>query len=357
MQKLLFTASLITAMAMASSLAAQVPQHLVVPPAYANTDAISFNWLAGASRDVRQQTLIGANHLTALHGTAIEAIEFRRTAENEIFTGGTTNLTVTLSTSTSPTHDVSSSFANNIGSTQVQVFSGAVTFPTSPAVVGQTVNWTANNVVRIQFTTPFLYSGGRLCIDITGTPIIGQNADWWMADAEFEDIPGTISDLGGGCGTYANSSFIAEYSLVVGGYAHMTAFGSPFGLAIAAIGQSGGPVPLSALGFTPPGNCNLMLSSLMILEPMLFIPDSNPIVAASGGRADLELKIPNIPGAQGLTLATQWFDWSETATTRALQWTIASTPTLDMALIEGHPLEAKGNVTTHLAHVIRFEYQ
>ncbi len=357
MKKSLQTLSLMTAAFLVSSLGAQTPQHLVVPPAYANTDAVSFNWLAGASRSVRQQTLIGANHLSAMTNKTINAIEFRRTAENDTFTGGTANMTVTLSTSSAPTHEVSSSFANNIGSTLVQVFSGPVTFPTSPPVAGPTVNWSTNNVVRIQFATPFIYTGGRLCIDITGTPIAGQQANWWMADAEFEDIPGTVTDLGGGCGSYATSSFVAKYSLVVGGYTKMTAYGTPWGLAIAAIGNPGNPVPLGALGFTAPGNCNLMLSSLMILEPMLFIPDANPILASSGGRADFELKIPNIPGAQGLTLATQWFDWTETATTNALEWTILATPTLDMALVEGHPLEPTGNVTGHLAHVMRFEYQ
>ena len=355
MHQPLSTVSLIIAIAMASSLTAQ--SHIVVPSSYGTTDGNSHNWLGGASHLQRQQTLIGANHLSAMVNKTISAIEFRRTAGNQTFAGGTANMTVTISTSTSTTKDVSSTFANNIGSAPVQVFSGNVTLPTSPPTVGPTVNWTPNNVVLISFTTPFLYTGGRLCIDITGTPIAGQEANWWMADAVFEDIPGTVTDLGGGCGTYSDRASIQDYSLMVGGYAHMTAFGSPLGLAIAAIGAPGTPLPLSALGFTPPGNCNLMLSSLMILEPMLFIPDSNPIVAANGGRADFELKIPNIPGAQGLTLATQWFDWSETATTRALQWTITSTPTVDMALIEGTPLGSTGNVTANLAHVIRFEYQ
>jgi hypothetical protein len=350
---------LLTAMAVAvaPSLVAQNQQHLVVPAAFGATDAISFNWLAGASREVRQQTLIGANQLSAMVGKAIEAIEFRRSADSAAFAGGAAHMTVTMSTSAASTHEVSSYFASNHSPNSLQVFSGTVGFPTSPPAPGPSVGWTADNTVRIQLTSPFLYAGGRLCIDITGTPIAGQNANWWMADAEFEDIPGSVTDLGGGCGTYANSSFIAENSLVVGGYAHMTAYGSPLGLAVAAIGQSGSALPLALLGFNPPGNCNLMLGSLITLEPMLFAPDSNAIIASSGGRADLEIKIPNVAGAQGLRLATQWIDWSEAATTNALEWTIASTPTLDMVLIEGNPLEATGNVTAYLAHVMRFEYQ
>lgn len=344
-------------LALATTVYAQAPQHVVVPSPYASTDAISYNWLAGASRVVRQQTLVGASHLTAVVGKAIHAIEFRRTAANEVYAGGTATMSVNLSTSALPALEVSSTFANNIGTPPVQVFNGTVTFPTSPPATGPTVAWTTNNIVRIQFTSPFIYNGGRLCIDITGTPIANQTADWWMADAEFEDIPGTVTDLGGGCGPHAHSGFVAEYSLVVGGYAKMTAYGSPYGLAIAAIGQPGNPLPLSILGFAPPGNCNLMLGTLDILEPMLFVPAPNPLLASVGGRADFELKIPNLPGAQGVTFATQWFDWTQSSTTNAMEWTVMSTPTLDMALVEGHPLEARGNVSPHSAHVIRFEYQ
>ena len=46
------------------------------------------------------------------------------------------------------------------------------------------------------------------------------------------------------------------------------------------------------------------------------------------------------------------------ATSNAIQWTIASAvPTLDMALVEGHPSAAGGEVSVHLAHVMRFEFQ
>jgi len=42
----------------------------------------------------------------------------------------------------------------------------------------------------------------------------------------------------------------------------------------------------------------------------------------------------------------------------AIQWSIAqSIPMLDMALIEGHPSETIGEVSVHLAHVIRLDYQ
>lgn len=60
----------------------------------------------------------------------------------------------------------------------------------------------------------------------------------------------------------------------------------------------------------------------------------------------------------GLALTTQWLDLTQVATSNALQWTIASTiPTLDLALVEGHPQEASGLASVHLAHVLRFEHQ
>lgn len=83
-----------------------------------------------------------------------------------------------------------------------------------------------------------------------------------------------------------------------------------------------------------------------------------PELAARGGRADLELPIPALPALLGVTLTTQWFDWTQQATSDAIEWTIAPTlPTLDMALVEGHPSEATGLATPHIAPVLRFEFQ
>ena len=56
-------------------------------------------------------------------------------------------------------------------------------------------------------------------------------------------------------------------------------------------------------------------------------------------------------------MTTQWLEWSQLATSNALQWSVASAvPTLDMALVESDPSQSKGNVTVFLAHVMRFEY-
>lgn len=138
----------------------------------------------------------------------------------------------------------------------------------------------------------------------------------------------------------------------------MIAYGSPNGLAIAVIGPQSPPIPLTTLGFTPPGACDLRIFPVDILIPMFFVPDPDPVFAGNGGRADLRVKIPNLPGAQGLTLTTQWFDWTQQATSNALEWTIAaSAPSLDMASIEGHSGSPTGKASVHIAPVIRLEHQ
>jgi hypothetical protein len=357
----------IAAALLAAAAVAQVPQHVVVPGVYTANDAVAFVWLPGASQPVRQQTLVGTSHLQPLLGRVLTALEFRRTAANEVYGGGTADMTVTLSIAPHQPLSCSSTFATNVGAPAVQVYSGPVVFPTSPATPPPSpttaIPWSVDNVVRIPFTQPFLYLGGTLCIDIIGQPIAGQNADWWMADAEFEDISGTVQDLGGGCGAYGGPqhewSYVEPRSLLPGGYARFSAYGTPWGLALAAFGQKSlWPIPLSALGLAAAPGCNVHLQSMDLLLANVFVPDPLPILATRGGRADFEIKLPAIAAVLGLSFTTQWLDWSQAATSNAIEWTVASSiPALDMALVEGHPLEAQGDVSVHLAHVLRFEYQ
>jgi hypothetical protein len=60
----------------------------------------------------------------------------------------------------------------------------------------------------------------------------------------------------------------------------------------------------------------------------------------------------------GMTMTTQWFEWSQLATSNAIEWTVAgSMPTLDMTVVEGAAGDATGLVTVNIAHVLRFEHQ
>lgn len=342
----------------------QSTQFHVVPATYASTDAVSYEWIAGANADLRQQTLIGASHLTGLVNHPIHAIELRRTAANEIYQGGTANLAVTLSTSPNAPLSCSQTYQNNVGPDALQVFAGPVTLPTSPATTGPTVAWTPNNIVRIVFQTPFLYQGGTLLIDVVGQPIAGQNANWWMADAEFEDIKGTTTQVGPGCGAYGGPthewSHVARRTLLPGAHARFWAYGPPNGFAIAAFGAaSPTPIPLASFGIPAPG-CDMHLLPQLILSTTvtMFEPESNPLLAPYGGVADIRIKLPADPWIFGMRLTTQWLELSQPATSNAVEWTVASAmPTLDMALVEGSPLESFGEVSVHLAQVFRLEYQ
>lgn len=359
---LIWTTLVITNLATPSG--AQAPQHLVVPAAFATTDAVSYNWLAGASSDLRQQTIVGASHLQALLGRELRALELRRSAANEVYHGGVANLTVVLSTARHEPLRCDSAFAGNIGPDATQVWSGQVAFPTSPIPAGPQVGWTINNVVRIPFQTPFVYTGGTLCIDIVGQPIAGQTADWWMPDAEFEDVRGTVVDLGGGCGAYGGTthtwSHAASRTLLPGAYARFWAYGPRNGLAVAAFGfGSPTPIPLASLGVNAPG-CSMQLQPNLVLASVvtLFEPEVHPHLLAYAGNAEVRVRIPPEPWVFGLTLTTQWLEVGQPATSNAIRWTVAGAlPTLDMALIEGVPAEARGEVSVHLAHVLRFEYR
>lgn len=335
--------------------------HTVVPPQFATNDAVHQTGVPGVV-DQRTQILVGPSHLASMIGQDIQAIELRRSAANEIFIGGKIDLTVYLSIAPHGPLDCSNIFSNNAGPNPTLAFFGQVTVDDSPANVGPTINWSSDNKVRIPVSSIFTYTGGTLCIDIVGHPVNGEELQWWAADATFEHHPGTVTNLTGGCGgvggTQGDWSAIERHSLVVGGHAHMIAHGTPNGLAIAAIGPQSPPIPLTTLGLTPPGACDLRIFPIDILVPAWFDPGSNPAYALNGGRADLSIKIPNIPGAQGLTLTTQWFDWSQQATSNALEWTIAaSIPTLDMASIEGHSSSLTGKASVHIAPVIRLEHQ
>lgn len=352
---------LLLPVAIALGVAALAQSSLVIPAAYATSDAVSYLWIPGASRDVRQQTLIGASHLTSLVGRALTALELRRTAANEIYQGGVAQLTVSLSTPPNTPLSCSQAFAANIGCNSLQVFSGTVTLPTSPPETGPAVSWTPANIVRIVFQTPFTYLGGTLCVDVIGHAVAGQNADWWMADAEFEDISGATLEIGQGCGAYGGAqhrwSHVAQRSLLPGAYARFWACGPQYSVGLALFGASGCAIPLPLLGLPAPG-CSLYLSTLDAVMLAVFEPEPAPVPASSGGIAEVRIQIPSNPAVLGFTLTTQWLEWSQLAVSNAIQWTIASAiPALDMAVVEGHATELTGEVAAHMAHVMRFEFQ
>jgi hypothetical protein len=357
------TLAILLAAATAATAAAQ--SHVVVPAAYTGTDALSYEWLAGATRLHRQQTLVGASHLTALVGRTITAIELRRTTVAEGYNAGAMDWNVTLSTSPNQPVECSNLFAANVGQDAVNVFQGSVALPASPPTTGpgSTIAWSASNTLRVALATPFVYQGGTLCVDVTGTPIAGQEA-WWMADAAEEVVAGSQAvDVGAGCGIYGGPthrwSQVHVRSLVPGGRGVFRATGTPNAPTLAMFGAAmPNALPLSLLGITTPNCfCHLDPLSIAAMVPALFEPESHPL-AFPTATAQVLVTIPASPAVFGFQMTTQWFDLAQLATSNAVTWTIANAiPSLDMALVEGHPLGATGTVTNYLAHVLRFEYQ
>jgi hypothetical protein len=356
------TTKLLSLAATISALSAQ--GFVVVPAAYATNDASAYEWIAGATDEQRQQTLIGASHLPAsMLNRPIVAIEMRRSVFADAFVAGSVNLTVTLSISPSNPLTPSNVFATNVGSNPQQVFQGTVAIPASPATgpTQTTVAWTSNNTVRIDLTTPFVYTGGTLCVDITGAPITGQTT-WWMADAVEEVIPGTSAvDIGAGCGIYGGPqrrwSTVHARSLAPGGQGVFRAEGTPFGIGLAMFGLPS--TATTQLPFIGPGcSTNLdMATGIITALPALFEPEVHPDLQGVA-TAEVLFAVPASGSLFGIGLATQWFDWPQWAVSNTIDWKIGSAiSSLDMALIEGHPLDATGNVTNYLAHVMRFEVQ
>jgi hypothetical protein len=349
-------------------LLAQVPTFQVAPASAAVNDENSYVWLAGASQPLRQQDLIGQSHLTAMIGRSITAIEMRRTAAAEIYQGGSTNLTVKMSISPNTPLQVSHIYAQNLGPTPTQVFSGTVTIPTSPATPAPStgpvaVGWTPNNTIRIPLQTPFLYTGGTLCIDYTGQPIAGSEANWWMTDAIEQSISGSSVDLGGGCGIYGGPNKrwakVSNSSLVPAARAAFTAFGTPNSIGMAVVGlPSAVGLPLLATGLTTDPTCQLHLATIDLIALDTFTPEGIPGLLASGSPASLRFPIPGTAAVFGITYATQWYDLAQQASSNAIQWTIASAlPSLDQAHVDGVTTIGEGEAFVHIARVIRFEHQ
>ncbi len=346
-------------MAVVGVAAGQTPSTLVVPAAHAMTDGASFVWVPGACDDVRQQTLIGAAHLTPMVGSAISAMELRRTAAAEAYQGGSAALTVSLSTTLREPIACSELFAENSGTNCVQVFQGTVAIPTSPATTGITVPWSSDNVIRIVFQQPFVYSGGTLCVDITGLAIGGQNATWWMADAAMEPHGGTVMEVGAGCGPRSGGSWslVSPETLVPGLRAEMDAYGTPGNWAVAAVGPAISGFPLQAIQLGQLG-CFGYLGDIYLMQVAQFQPFPEMALQPRGGLAEFRPQIPSASWVLGVQLTTQWLDLVDLVSSNAITWTIDSAmPTLDMALVDGMASDVGGSVTTNLAHVLRFEYQ
>jgi phosphatidylinositol-3-phosphatase len=117
-----------------------------------------------SSKPIRYQQVFDASQFSRLNpgGGLINRIAFRGHGPGVPFTGTVAQLQVDLSTTSKTPDGLSSTFAENVGSDDTQVFSGplsaAITFSGDPTTFEVVVN----------FTTPFFYnpSKGNLLLDI-----------------------------------------------------------------------------------------------------------------------------------------------------------------------------------------------
>lgn len=338
-------------------------QTTVVPAGFDSVDAPSQLWIAGAMADLRQQILVDASHLVAMSGRSLTAIELRRNVADETFGAGTCQLAVTLSTSGQAPMAARRTFAANVGIDAVQVFSGLVGLPQSPNAP-TTPPWTAPHVVRIDFTVPFLYQGGTLCIDLVGQAIAGQETSWWMADAAYESLQGTANRFGDGCGSYGGTNghwfHVDPATLLPGGEVRFEADGPAGHLGFLLFGTPAvTPIALTAMGLPAAPECRSQLDPANVLGVAAapFAAASVPGSAALGV-AEVYLRLPTTSPFFGFSFSTQWLELPTFATSNGVRCTTASgLPALGLALVQGHPLEADGTVNLRCGPVLRFEHQ
>jgi len=138
---------------------------LVVPNQWSTAQGDAGNLLPlFSSQPIRYQQVFDASQFSRLNpgGGSINRIAFRGHGPGVPFTATISQLQVNLSTTTKTPDGLSSTFAENIGTDDTQVFSGplpaAVTFTGGPT----------NFEVVVNFTTPFFYNPakGNLLLDI-----------------------------------------------------------------------------------------------------------------------------------------------------------------------------------------------
>jgi len=338
--------------------AARAQLQATVPPTADATEGTSVLWLPGTDHAMRQQTILDGSLLTGFVGRDLVALSFRRNGHAAALAGGTAHWTVHVAHAPWGPLQASTSFAANAPAPQL-VHQGTVLFPASPAPTG--AGWAVQDTVRIDFAQPFRYLGGPLVVDITGS--LGAAGSFsWPADAVRESVSGTVTNVGDGCGTLGGAlhrwAHALPGTLVAGGTAQFTAWGTPGGFGMVCIGSSAlaNLYPLAAVLPGAPAGCNVHLVDVLASAAVPFGGPVDSGLTALGGMAHFLLPVPNQPFALGAGFASQWVDLAQSfATSNAELWTIApAAPALGMTTVQGLASETSGTVDPTVAHVLRF---
>jgi phosphatidylinositol-3-phosphatase len=178
-----------------------------------------------SSQPIRYQQVFDAGQFSRLNpgGGLINRISFRGHGPGVPFTATVPQLQVNLSTTSKTADGLSSTFAENVGPDDAQVFSGplqaAVTFTGDPT----------NFEVVINFTTPFYYdpAKGNLLLDVrnmqggTEVPPLDQELDGTDATDDsvsrvynYGDVTGTVAGQTGGVEEKDSYGLITRFNAI-----------------------------------------------------------------------------------------------------------------------------------------------
>ena len=358
-------------LAFANPLASQASVH-AVSPSYDSKSAPSAFALPGIDGPSRQQIMVGSSRLKGIVDHTISEIIFRRDfSVGRSLKGGSINLQIRLSRGAREPARASRDMTKN--STQSKlVFSGDVVLPNSPALGSNRYDpWGPSNSVHIKFTKPFIYSGGALCIDITGRPVANKNPGLWRLDYELGFRGGSATPFGKSCWGMAHNGISLRANrlrLQIGSTMSVTAIGRDRASPLLLIGASDYPAgidlsPMGALGcrryvnyqvivplrYTSIGS-NTKVGSLRFES---VIPVNKTLLRARFfiQVVDFERNLPK----------SEWTNSAALTTSNGLALTIASfPPTLGMSIITSRtvgpkqPIPTTGATNVELGPVMRF---
>jgi hypothetical protein len=347
-------------------------QAVIAPVSSLANDANAAADFGGIGTAQRSLVLVDARHLTALQGKTLTELTLRRDATSKgALTGGTSRITVALSTTTRVPEHALGAFDLNHGGNRVALFQGDVTVPSSPAVGPNHDPWSPANTVRIPLGSGFAYASGSLCIDLCGAP--AGRARYWGVDAEVEPSNGSATSVGTACppnlrretATVSGAGFAKP-----GGSLAVLAFGKPGAGAalLAGVQPYGSGIDLTPFGAT---GCSLYQAPVLTFPASLIDHQVPGMLAA----AHWSLQFPADPGFAGVTLRLQaitmeWSlprsEWSNAAgvtTSNGLVLTTSALPpALGFALVSarwsgtGTP-PASGTVDIGRGPVLRIGYR
>ena len=344
--------------------AASAQSYVFVPSSSATNDSVAGGRLPGLRRTFRMQVIVGASHLAGI-AAPCTALAFRRDGQYlDALEGGRSSFTIRISDQGAAPAQTRDLFAANHAVPPVQVFSGPVDYPASPAITAPDQSgWLPQHVIEFPFASPFQYRGGSLCIEIEGTGVIAGEGPW-RADffADF-GARGSVHPFGAGCGQYAGEGQRGASgqpaTLTVGSTTRVYTWGQPGSPAFLMLGLQPLGAPLDALG--APG-CFLHVVPELTLTSWLTTPTRTDLP----GHVPFALQLPSeasllsgtfLVQTGNLELRAPFTNAAHLTTSQGMRLVIGPrTPTLDAAVVESRhvfPFPDSGSVDMTRAPVLR----